>query len=227
MSKEAAALMTLFFAQTALKKNRFGKAATPLDTLGLLGAGLMGAGIAEVTVQKGVRVLLKDVSAEALARGQKTIWSDLDKRVRSHAMSPFERDRTFSGVVPKTDYRGFDKCELVIEAVFEDLALKHKIIREIEDHVRTDCVVASNTSALPITKLAEASKRPHNIIGMHYFSPVPKMPLLEIIVHKGTAKEAKALAVDVGIRQGKTVIVVNDVRGNDLYIEGAKKYRKG
>ncbi|MGZ6225613.1 MAG: 3-hydroxyacyl-CoA dehydrogenase NAD-binding domain-containing protein, partial [Syntrophales bacterium] len=112
-----------------------------------------------------------------------------------------------------TDYRGFEKADLIIEAVFEDLELKRKILAETEAAIREDAIFASNTSSLPIGEIAARTRRPERVIGMHYFSPVPKMPLLEIIVTEKTADWVKATALDVGIRQSKTVIVVNDGPG--------------
>ena len=203
MTNEARSLMHLFFSQTALKKNRYGVPTHKAATIGVIGAGLMGSGIADVSANKGLRVLMKDVSAENLARGHKAIWAGLDKRVKSRSMTSFERERILSNVVGKLDYAGFNTVDVVIEAVFEDLAVKHKVIKEIEDAVGEDTVIATNTSALPIKDIARGSKHPENVVGMHYFSPVQKMPLLEVVVTEQTSKRAAGLAVEVGLQIGR------------------------
>lgn len=213
MSDQAHELIRIFFNMTALKKNPLKELVKPVKKIGVLGAGLMGSGIANVSAVKGLEVLLKDISYEVLGQGEKSIWNDLDRKVRKGGYSSFQRDQIFSRVNGTITNQGLEKADLIIEAVFEDLSLKKKILVETEAVMRDDAIFASNTSSLPIASIAEASKRPEQVIGMHYFSPVPRMPLLEIIVTEKTVGWVTATAIDVGIRQGKTVIVVHDGPG--------------
>ena len=210
---ESQALVNLFFAMQGAKKNPWEEKVADVQKIGVLGAGLMGSGIADVSVNNEYRVLLKDQTVEQAGEGKKAIWDNLESKRKKHIISSFERDRISSLVTPTETYDGFQNTDLIIEAVFEDLDLKQNIIEEVEQYTPEKCIFASNTSSLPIHKIAEASQRPEQVVGMHYFSPVPKMPLLEIIATEQTADWVTATAREVGIQQGKHVIVVNDGPG--------------
>ena len=210
-------LIFLFFATTALKKDTGvdtpNVAPLPVDKLGILGAGFMGAGIAAVAAMQHTIVRLKDAQLDRVAKGLKGVYDVLRDRLRKRRITRQEFADEFALVGGTTDYSGFRNVDLVIEAVFEDLELKQRVLREAEEVIPSDAIYASNTSTIPIGQIAEVSKRPEQVLGMHFFSPVPKMPLLEVIVTDRTTDSATVTAVAYGKKLGKHVIVVNDGPG--------------
>jgi 3-hydroxyacyl-CoA dehydrogenase/enoyl-CoA hydratase/3-hydroxybutyryl-CoA epimerase len=211
-------LVEVFFATTALKKDRgvAGPAPDPVPVaqLGVVGAGFMGSGIAAVAaVQAGVPVRMRDADLPRLGKGILAVARVLEERVHRRSATRLEAGRQFALVSGGIDYAGFRRADLVIEAVFEDLAVKQAVLREVEAATRPECVFASNTSTIPIGRIAEASARPEKVIGMHFFSPVHRMPLLEVIAAERTAPRTIVTAVAFGRRLGKTVIVVRDRPG--------------
>ncbi|WP_444902522.1 3-hydroxyacyl-CoA dehydrogenase NAD-binding domain-containing protein [Microbulbifer sp. SSSA007] len=185
----------------------------PIQKIGILGAGMMGSAIAYACASKGVEVVLKDVSMEAALKGKSYAENSLQKRLQRGRTDEVRMQSILSRILPTDNASDLTGCELVIEAVFEDRELKAKVTRETEAELSNDAVFASNTSTLPITGLAKASARPKNFIGMHFFSPADKMPLVEIICGEETGEETLAQAFAFVLQIGKTPIVVNDSRG--------------
>ncbi|WP_436876761.1 fatty acid oxidation complex subunit alpha FadJ [Siccibacter turicensis] len=215
MTPQSAALRGIFFATTELKKEH-GSSASPgaLREIGILGGGLMGGGIAYVTAVKGgLPVRIKDINAKGINHALKYSWDLLDKKVRRRHITAQERARDMARISGTTDYSGFRQRDVVIEAVFEDLALKQQMVAEVEQHAGAHTIFASNTSSLPIADIAAGALRPGQVVGLHYFSPVDKMPLVEVIPHAGTTPETVATTVALAKKQGKTPIVVSDVPG--------------
>ncbi|MEX2395657.1 MAG: 3-hydroxyacyl-CoA dehydrogenase NAD-binding domain-containing protein, partial [Balneolales bacterium] len=210
---ESKMLVSLYFAMQDAKKNPYPTKIQPVKKVSVLGAGLMGSGITQVTIDAGYPVVLKDQDLSSVGKGLKSIWKNYEREVAKQSLSEYERDRKIGMVTPEDDYSKFKDMDIVIEAVFEDLALKQNLLSEVEKATPNNCIFASNTSSLPISQIAENAKRPANVLGMHYFSPVHKMPLLEIVKTKKTSEKAIATAFDVGVKQGKTIIIVSDGPG--------------
>jgi 3-hydroxyacyl-CoA dehydrogenase/enoyl-CoA hydratase/3-hydroxybutyryl-CoA epimerase len=215
MTSQSKALRHIFFASTEIKKDPGASVeAGPLRAVGILGGGLMGGGIAFVTATKGkLPVRIKDINAKGINHALKYSWELLDNKVRRRHIKANERDSQLALISGSTDYRGFAHRDLVIEAVFEDLALKQKMVSEVEQQCAPHTVFASNTSSLPIGDIAAQAQRPEQVIGLHFFSPVEKMPLVEVIPHATTSEQTIATTVKLAKKQGKMPIVVADRAG--------------
>jgi 3-hydroxyacyl-CoA dehydrogenase/enoyl-CoA hydratase/3-hydroxybutyryl-CoA epimerase len=186
---------------------------TPIKKIGVLGAGMMGAGIAYVSAKAGFDVVLKDVTIEAANKG-KNYSEKLEAKALERGRTTKEKSDALLGrITPTADAADFKGVDFVVEAVFENQELKHKVFQEIEDIVEPNAILGSNTSTMPITGLAAGVKRQEDFIGIHFFSPVDKMPLVEIIKGEKTSDEALARVFDYTLAIGKTPIVVNDSRG--------------
>jgi 3-hydroxyacyl-CoA dehydrogenase/enoyl-CoA hydratase/3-hydroxybutyryl-CoA epimerase len=217
MTEVSRQLIFLFFATNSLKKDPGVSAPVPaprpVEKLGVLGAGFMGAGITSVAVQQGTLVRLKDTDTARVGKGLAAVRDVVKERYTKRQITRPQLDDMMALTGGTTEYTGFGNVDLVIEAVFEDIDLKHRVLREVEPLMPEDAIYASNTSTIPIGRIAEAATRPEQVLGMHFFSPVHKMPLLEIIVTPRTTKDATVTAVAYGKQLGKTVIVVNDGPG--------------
>jgi len=210
-----AMIRSLFINKEALEKG----AVRPADVadqrvkkLGVLGAGMMGAGISLVSAQAGIEVVLIDQTQEAADRGRDYTAKFADKGIARRKTTAEKKEQLLSLITATTDLDALKDCDLIIEAVFEDPKVKAEMTQKVEAVIPEDCIFASNTSTLPITELAKASSRPEQFIGIHFFSPVEKMLLVEIIKGKGTGDRAVAKALDYVRQIRKTPIVVNDAR---------------
>ncbi|QDP01774.1 fatty acid oxidation complex subunit alpha FadJ [Thalassotalea sp. PS06] len=215
-TNESKQLRNLFFATTEMKKETGVDGVEPADVnhVGVLGGGLMGGGIAYVTVNNAkLPVRIKDINHTGISNALKYSFDLLNKKVKRRFIKKSVMQKQLNMVSGSTDYSGFKQADVIIEAVFEDLALKQQMVADIEANCKPGVIFASNTSSLPIGQIAANAKAPENVIGLHYFSPVDKMPLAEIIAHDKTSDETISTTVALAKKQGKTPIVVKDKAG--------------
>ncbi|MFC4698843.1 fatty acid oxidation complex subunit alpha FadJ [Glaciecola siphonariae] len=216
MTKESKQLREIFFATTEMKKENGveGVSPKPIKKAGVLGGGLMGGGIAFVTATKAkVPVRIKDINENGIAGALKYSYDILNAKVKKRFMRASEMQQQLAMITGCLDYSGYKNNDIVVEAVFEDLGLKQDMVAQIEEHCGKDVIFASNTSSIPIADIAAKAARPENVVGLHYFSPVDKMPLAEVIPHASTSDQVISSTVEFAKRQGKTPIVVKDGAG--------------
>ena len=215
MTPESRALRSVFFASTDVKKDPVASAEPlAMHSVAVLGGGLMGGGIAFVTASKAkLPVRIKDINTKGINHALKYSWGLLDNKVRRRHIRSSERDSQMALISGTTEYQGFAQRDVVIEAVFEDLSLKQQMVAEVETHFAPHTIFASNTSSLPIGDIAAQAQRPEQVIGLHFFSPVEKMPLVEVIPHAGTSETTIATTVKLAKQLGKTPVVVADKAG--------------
>ncbi|MGE5445386.1 MAG: 3-hydroxyacyl-CoA dehydrogenase NAD-binding domain-containing protein, partial [Ignavibacteriales bacterium] len=207
-------LINIFFSTNAVKKdpvieNREIKPRI-VEKIGIVGAGFMGSGIACISADIGITVRMKDKDDASVGRGLKSCYDYFRERYKRRSITKIQMEKNFNLISGASDYTGFRRADLVVEAVYEDLELKRKVLEEVESVVNEDCIFASNTSSLPISQIGSRSKRPGSLIGMHFFSPVHRMTLIEIVRTPDTSEKTIATALDFGKRLGKTPIVVKD-----------------
>jgi 3-hydroxyacyl-CoA dehydrogenase/enoyl-CoA hydratase/3-hydroxybutyryl-CoA epimerase/enoyl-CoA isomerase len=216
VTPQATALVGLFMADQAVKKASGAwakKGAREIRQAAVLGAGIMGGGIAYQSASKGTPIIMKDIRAEALDLGMGEAGKLLSKQVEKGRLTAEQMSATLSRIRPTLNYGDFKDVDIIIEAVVENPKVKKAVFAELEGLVREDTIIASNTSTISISFLAEGLKRPQNFVGMHFFNPVHMMPLVEVIRGKQSSDEAVAATVKLAQKMGKTPIVVNDCPG--------------
>lgn len=212
---QAYALVTIFLGDQYVKKvsKKVAKDAQPVKHAAVLGAGIMGGGVAYQSASTGTSIIMKDITPKALELGMSEAVKLLDKQVSRGKMTAAKMAETVSRITPTLTYGDFQSVDYVVEAVVENEKIKKQVLAELEDKVRPDTIITSNTSTISITRLAEGLKRPENFVGMHFFNPVHRMPLVEIIRGKKSSEKAVATGVAYASAMGKTPIVVNDCPG--------------
>lgn len=213
---ESAALIQVFWLQEKVKKDKgteVGAAPRAVKKAAVLGAGVMGGGIAQLFAAKNIRVRLKDINWDAITKGYASAHKIFMKRVKRRKMKQSELDNVMALIEGTTTYDGFKSVDLVVEAIVEDLEIKKKVFAETEKHLGEDAILATNTSSLSVTEIAKAARRPERVVGMHFFNPVDKMPLVEVIRGAQSSDEAVATVFHLSKQLGKTPVVVKDGPG--------------